>query len=81
MGGMNCHKKWLKLACLKSKGKLYLKRRRWRFRACRDAIMKNGQGKYTIGTSKAESESVEAKQKVREVIEMNNKWAKGYKKN
>ncbi len=32
---------------------------------------------YKARTSKAESEAFEAKQKVREVIEMNNKWRKG----
>ncbi len=36
---------------------------------------KNGQKEYKARTSKAESEAFEAK-RVREVIEMNNKWAK-----
>ncbi len=44
-------------------------------------LQKNGQGNIRLGTSKAESEAFEAdKTESAEVIEMNTKWAKGYKK-
>ncbi len=76
--GMNCLQRngsnWL---CLKSKGKSYLKDVD-RGLELAETLTENGQGNIRLGPV-PESEAFEAKQKVREVIEMNNKWAKGYK--
>ncbi len=64
VGGMNClSKKWLKLACSKSKGKSYLKDVDRGLELVETLAEKRNKGIY-IRISKVESEAFEAKQKV-----------------
>ena len=44
------------------------------------SLQKNGHKNIRLELVKAESEAFEAKQKTREVIEMNKKWSAGYEK-